>query len=240
MLTNCFWRARLQNAFNLRSARGNYWSDYNGTDLCQGIYQNETGSDGIGDALYTMDANNTDNYPLMNPWSPPDIAVTNLTTAKTVIGQGYTCSVSLTFENLGNKIEAFNATVFANFGLSLPIPIHSEQMMLAMTNYTLTFKWNTTGFSIDNYILNAVVEPLQDETDTTNNNCTSGGMKLSIPGDINGDFKVTLVDLVLLANAYSSRPGDFKWNPNADINGNGVVDLADLVLLAIHYGQHNP
>lgn len=29
-----------------------------------------------------------------------------------------------------------------------------------------------------------------------------------IPSDINGDPKAALVDLVLLANAYGSRPGD--------------------------------
>jgi parallel beta-helix repeat protein len=47
---------------------GNYWSDYNGTDMYSGAYQNETGSDNIGDTPYVIDANNTDNYPLMNPW----------------------------------------------------------------------------------------------------------------------------------------------------------------------------
>jgi len=62
----------------------------------------------------------------------------------------------------------------------------------------------------------------------------------TIPGDINGDYKVTLTDLVLLANAYGSTPGSAKWSPNADINGDGKVDLADLAILAQHYGQHNP
>jgi parallel beta-helix repeat protein len=47
---------------------GNYWSDYNGTDLKSGPYQNVTGSDGIGDTPYVINANNTDHYPLMNPW----------------------------------------------------------------------------------------------------------------------------------------------------------------------------
>jgi parallel beta-helix repeat protein len=56
-------------------------------------------------------------------------------------------------------------------------------------------------------------------------------------GDINRDGKVTLTDLVLLAMAYGSRPGDLKWNPNADINNNGTVDLPDLVLLAKCYGK---
>jgi len=44
---------------------GNYWSDYNGTDL---------DGDGIGDTPYVIDENNTDRYPLMNPyWNPGDI-----------------------------------------------------------------------------------------------------------------------------------------------------------------------
>jgi peptide/nickel transport system substrate-binding protein len=53
---------------------GNYWSDYNGTDSSSGPYQNETGCDGIGDTLYSIDEENADQYPLMDPWiiSPPD------------------------------------------------------------------------------------------------------------------------------------------------------------------------
>ena len=42
---------------------GNYWNDYNGTDIHSGPYQNETGSDGIGDTPYVIDANNKDKYP---------------------------------------------------------------------------------------------------------------------------------------------------------------------------------
>jgi parallel beta-helix repeat protein len=42
---------------------GNYWSDYAGVDFFRGVYQNESGSDGMGDTSY-----NQDNYPLMNPW----------------------------------------------------------------------------------------------------------------------------------------------------------------------------
>ena len=48
---------------------GNYWSDYGGVDTCRGSYQNETGSDGIGDMPVILDGNNTDGYPLMTPWT---------------------------------------------------------------------------------------------------------------------------------------------------------------------------
>jgi len=43
---------------------GNYWSDYNGTDVYSGPYQNTTGSDSIGDIPYVIDENNQDRYPL--------------------------------------------------------------------------------------------------------------------------------------------------------------------------------
>ncbi len=46
---------------------GNYWSNYTGVDLCSGPFQNDTGNDGIGDTPYIINANNTDNYPLIYP-----------------------------------------------------------------------------------------------------------------------------------------------------------------------------
>jgi parallel beta-helix repeat protein len=115
---------------NAYPSGGNYWSDYTGVDEKSGPYQDQPGSDGIGDTPYVIDASNRDRYPLM-------VAVT-------------------------------------------------------------------------------------------------------IPGDLNGDFKVSLADLVILAIAYGSRPGDPGWNPNADIDGNSVVGLSDLVILANHYGQQFP
>jgi parallel beta-helix repeat protein len=51
--------ASYPNAWN-NTYEGNYWSNYNGTDADQ---------DGIGDSPYPIDANNTDNHPLMGIFS---------------------------------------------------------------------------------------------------------------------------------------------------------------------------
>ena len=48
---------------------GNYWSNYTGVDLYSGQYQNEVGSDGIGDTSHDIDVDNQDGYPLMGPIS---------------------------------------------------------------------------------------------------------------------------------------------------------------------------
>jgi len=56
---------------------GNYWSDYSGVDLNSGPYQNETGSDGIGDTNYTISTDNNDRYPLMGPISTFDCGAWN-------------------------------------------------------------------------------------------------------------------------------------------------------------------
>ena len=47
---------------------GNYWSRYNGTDMCSGPQQNDTGSDGIGDTPHPVGGPDVDDYPLMYPW----------------------------------------------------------------------------------------------------------------------------------------------------------------------------
>jgi len=51
---------------------GNYWSDYNDTDVFSGPFQNETGSDGILDHPYVIEAPDQDNYPLATPLPPQD------------------------------------------------------------------------------------------------------------------------------------------------------------------------
>ena len=59
---------------------GNYWSDYNGTDLLSGLYQNETGNDGIGDTAYIINASNTDHYPLIGTFHSFNVTLENLQT----------------------------------------------------------------------------------------------------------------------------------------------------------------
>ena len=162
-----------------------------------------------------------------------DIALTSVTPSKTVVGQGYSLDTNVTAADLGSYLETFNVTVYAN-----TTAIASQSVTLSGGNSAmLAFSWNTTGVAIGNYIISANATPVPGETNTTNNNCTGGLLAVSISGDINGDFKVSLVDVVILAQAYGSKPDSADWNPNADIDDTGIVGLSDLAVLAAHYGQ---
>jgi hypothetical protein len=165
-----------------------------------------------------------------------EVTVSNVTLAKTKVGQGYTIRINATLQNQGDYDETFNVTVYAN-----TTTIETQTITLTSGNSTtIIFTWNTTGFAYGNCTTSAYAWPLPGETNTANNNCTGSNVIVTIPGDLNGDFNVSLADLVILAQAYGSKPTDSNWNPNADIDGNSIVGLSDLVIMAKYYGQHYP
>ncbi|MGD0977522.1 MAG: dockerin type I domain-containing protein [Candidatus Bathyarchaeia archaeon] len=165
-----------------------------------------------------------------------DIAVTNVTLLKTVVGEGYPMNINVTAANLGSVSEDFTLTVYANASV-----MNSQTISLASGNTTtVAFVRNTTGFAKGNYTIKAVAEDISREANTTNNTYTAGSVKVTIPGDLNGNGKVELLDLIRLGLSFGSHAGQPKWNPNADIDGNGIVDQSDANILAQHYGQHYP
>jgi len=56
-------------------------------------------------------------------------------------------------------------------------------------------------------------------------------------GDINGDGIVDIFDVVILAKAFGSKPGDPNWNQAADLNSDDVVDIFDVVTIAKNFGS---
>ena len=104
---------------------GNYWSDYNGIDVKSGSYQNETGSDGVGDTPYIIDANNTDHYPLMGMFQSYNVTYFTPPLA------AHSCSVTV----------ISNSTV-SNFVTLIWIE-HPEVIMI---EFNVTEEQGTTGF----------------------------------------------------------------------------------------------
>ncbi len=225
---------------------GNYWSDCAGRDWYSGTFQNVTGSDGIADKPYALDQNNRDNFPIMKPlpWGAHDIGMTyigkiwqdhfpSVFPLKTAAGLGFKVHFNVFVMNYGDYTETFNVTAYANNTI---IGTITSITLAGGKSIFLNFTWLTTGLATGNYTISSNATQVSGETDTWNNTLTGAQVFLTIPGDLNGDSKVSLLDLVMLANSYGTPPGDSKWTPNADIDDNGVVGLTDLVILAQHYG----
>ena len=204
---------------------GNYWSDYTGVDA---------NHDGIGDTAYVIDENNTDRYPLMNIQGTHDVAVTNMTMSKTVIGQGYPANITVTLQNKGSLTEIFNATVAANFTIVQTVQVYLKSGQLT----TITFVWNTTGRTKGTYRIYTQADRVAGETDAnaSDNSLTYGMVKVTVPGDVDGDRDIDIYDIVKIASAYSSGLGNPRFDPNCDIDSNNIINIYDVVIATSRYG----
>ncbi len=110
-----------------------------------------------------------------------DVAVTNITSSKTVVGQGYSLNMTVTAADFGDCAETFNVTVYAN-----KTSIASQNVALSSGNSTtIMFTWSTTGFTYGNYTISATAGPVPGETDTANNNYTCLiPVHVGVPGDV--------------------------------------------------------
>jgi len=217
---------------------GNYWSDHTGVDGYIGPYQNITGSDGISDTPYTIDENNSDNYPLMKPYAGSHDIGTTMSISKTIIREGdnTTVIINVTVINYGEQTENFNLTFQTN------TTIQEQELTVTSRNSTaLTFRWNTTGLTKGNYMISAQAEPVLGETDITDNTFT-GWIMVAMLCDITGpdgvpDGKVDMRDIGTATQAFGSYPGHERWNPIADINNDNKVDMKDIGTVAKEFGK---
>ena len=57
-----------------------------------------------------------------------------------------------------------------------------------------------------------------------------------IPGDLNGDNFVNLLDISVINAAFGSTAGDSNYNPIADLNCDGLVNVLDVSVLNTSFG----
>ena len=149
---------------------GNYWSDYNGTDIFSGAFQIQKGSDGVGDTPYTIDANNTDRYPLIRPWlwGPRNLTITSTeggTTSPTPGSYVYNTTSYVevtaiaysgyTFDHW--ELDGYNASESSPAGIRTDAN-HTLNAVFTRTKYALEIT-STTGGNTDPSAGTYVFEP---------------------------------------------------------------------------------
>ena len=213
---------------------GNYWSDYNGTDLFKGTFQNETGMDGVGDTPYTINNENCDNYPLTNPWSPTDISILNLSLSEAQVYVGRPVNITVEIVNRGVIDETFFVT--CSYRIEGVDHLVGSRLVNLPANCSSSLVFNLTALSLGTYLIKAETTILPDETNPSDNNLTTV-LKVKMFGDVNGDDKIDLYDIALVAYAFGSYPAHPRWNSSADINRDEKVNIIDLSLVAMNFGN---
>jgi hypothetical protein len=161
-----------------------------------------------------------------------DVAITNISPYRTILSNSTSTSINVTAENQGDTIETFDVTLYYN---STQIGIQTVTLTSEKSR-TLTFEW-TTPIPLGNYTITAEASQIPGETETEDNTVTYSLIQISIPGDINADRIVDIIDIAIVARAYETRPEGLKWDANADINEDGEINIIDIALVAREYGK---
>jgi len=165
--------------------------------------------------------------------SNPNIAITNVSLQKTVVGQGFNVEIYIHIVNQGVDTKTVNVTSYANETV-----VQTENITLSgLSSTTLTFTWNTTSYVKGNYTVSAYVYPVENETSLEDNELVDGWVFVTIVGDVEGDRDVDIYDIVSIAGAYGTQKGDPQYIPNCDIDGDGDIDIFDIVIAGGHYGE---
>ncbi|MFQ5999166.1 MAG: CARDB domain-containing protein [Candidatus Bathyarchaeia archaeon] len=187
-----------------------------------------------------------------------DVAVTQITTlayspadgphvySTTYVYVGDKVNITVTVMNQGTLPENFTVTVYNG---TTPIGSPVNITNLAPGNQTsITVTWNTAGINVSawfnhtikDYIgipIKANVSVVTGEAEIYDNTLI-GTIKVRLNGDIDGNGEVDIVDVVIVALAFGSKPGDLNWNPEADIKPEwDLIDIVDIVAVAIHFGD---
>jgi parallel beta-helix repeat protein len=212
---------------------GNYWSDYTGVDTQSGRYQNQTGSDGIGDTPY-----GPDRYPLMNPWTPISpksyairvpIDLPTIQEAISVAGSGYT-------------IFVYNGTYHERLSITKPLLLIGEDPTttiidgggngdivnvgadnVVVQNFTIRNSgtdYSSAGISIDNYGRSWYYGNALISSNIITNN-SGWGIQFYYSSDnivLENNITNNRNGIIL----YSSRNNTISGNNIASNSGNGV------------------
>jgi hypothetical protein len=162
------------------------------------------------------------------------IVQVSISPSKTVVGQTYNCSLNVTLSNSGDSQDTFNVTLYAN---TTVIATQTVTNLSDGKSTVLVSTWSTAGFAYGKYTLWARAQPILGETKMTNSNCTYGYAIVTIPGDVDGNFRVQMGDVISLTKAFGSQVGQKKYTSNGDIDGNGRIDMVDIMTALENFGK---
>ncbi len=161
-----------------------------------------------------------------------NVAINDVVLYETVVTEGSIVEFNASVQNKGSFQETFNVNAYYDAEI-----IETREISLSSgASENLSLTWDTTGMAKDNYTISVYASPVLDETEMGDNVFYSW-VVITILGDINGDKTVNILDAIILARAFGTRPGHHGWNSSADLNRDRDVNILDAIILATHFGE---
>jgi parallel beta-helix repeat protein len=150
---------------------GNYWSNHHGRDIYKGSHQNITGSDGIADNPYVIDANNIDRFPYMDPVTIlHDVAVLSVVPSSLKAYQGQALNISVVVANLGNYTESPVLSVYCvNDSDEILIGAKNVTSLATNASAAVIFNWSTSALALGSWVIKAQLGLVEGEKSSANN-----------------------------------------------------------------------
>jgi hypothetical protein len=70
----------------------------------------------------------------------------------------------------------------------------------------------------------------------TSFNSTTFTREYQVRGDVNFDYVVNILDIVMISRVFGSKSGAPDWNPEMDIQPDSKIDIVDIVTATLQYG----
>ncbi len=105
-----------------------------------------------------------------------DVAVLNVVPYPQVVIAGQVVDINVTVKNKGLNTESFNVTVYYDHAV---IDRKLVANIAPSAELNLNFKWNTTGIFPNNYVISAVADTVEGETQTADNTFVDGTVTVS-------------------------------------------------------------
>lgn len=192
-----------------------------------------------------------------------DVAVTNVTVSPTEVVASETITTNVTVENQGTSVETFNLTLHASYE-SFEDSVQYNSGNLTILNSTITDlepgstttvtlewsvfpwrheiwppPWSSPWYTIyrGNFTIRVEADPVPGEVDSSDNLYIDGSfIALWMVTDFDGNGKVDIRDLAMVAILFGATRESSKWNPDFDVYQDGKIDMRDLAPIARAYG----
>jgi hypothetical protein len=151
-----------------------------------------------GGTLYSPAVYTT--FEIIDSVSVRDVAITDVTPSKTDVVRGETVQITVTTNNKGDETESFNVTLYYD---NVTIDTKRVSSLGPGTETQLVFQWNTNDVNPGKYVIKAIADIVEEETNIEDNTFVDGTVTIEPLFNLNIIMIfILIIILILIASLF--------------------------------------